>query len=286
MSLFCAICIAQTIRLEILHQSSLQISALDVTTMKDEMFVLWSEGCQYSVNVYDRNNVQAVKDVIPLPGRIPLNLTACSVSNCVYLLNRRQRFEVSVLRIVKGDDHQFNVSALITVPWLPHPSLSVTTTGNFILSRQREGCRAAVSIYNANGSLQHEVTLTSEIYRLSQIIPKPNGNLVLVSYEKCQYKTKLTEVDLHGTVLRQYLPPVCCHMIVSRVDIHGRLMMTDRQQRGTVLLDSQFSPLDFTPPNLDAQYQIYPYDEILFHYDSERKEIISFLMLQVLREVL
>ena len=38
----------------------------------------------YFINVYDRNNMVKVKDVIPLPGIHPKGLAACSVSNSVY----------------------------------------------------------------------------------------------------------------------------------------------------------------------------------------------------------
>ena len=81
----------ETIRLEILHQPSIQLEVIKLTTLKDEIFLLCSplDGVGVVINVYDRNNMAEVKDVIPLPGILPGDMAACSVSNCVYILDRK-----------------------------------------------------------------------------------------------------------------------------------------------------------------------------------------------------
>src|SRR5688572_22288243 len=131
----------ETIRLEILHQFPLQPSSstssaiFKVIAMKDEIFMLCMlDGKDYVINVYDRNNMVDVKDVIPLPGiRVPPNgLAACSVSNSVYVQHEERQNKtwvcLSVWRITRDEERQFYVS-----PWLSDLRLdysSISVSGN------------------------------------------------------------------------------------------------------------------------------------------------------------
>src|SRR6218665_1111416 len=77
---------AQTIRLEILQESSIQSRSEAMTTLKDEIFLLYKQlDGHYVIKVYNRDNMEEVKDVIPLPGTDAQLMTGCNVSNCVLL---------------------------------------------------------------------------------------------------------------------------------------------------------------------------------------------------------
>ena len=64
------------------------------------------------VNVYDRNNMAEVKDVIALPDRSGgyRRLQRVKLRLCTFL---KSRYIPSVLRITKDGEHQFNIS-----PWI------------------------------------------------------------------------------------------------------------------------------------------------------------------------
>lgn len=120
--------------MEILQKSVIEIFAFDMVTLKDEIFVLGTKNYgrrEYSIYVYDRNEA---KDVIPLPEGNPLSIAACNALNSVYLLSRK--FNVTVSRITRGDDRQFQTSATIIL-FLPNPILAVTANGGLNLSKRR-----------------------------------------------------------------------------------------------------------------------------------------------------
>src|SRR5688572_27002008 len=92
----------ETTRLEILHHHSFRLKVYKLTTLKDEIFLFCSslDRVCFMINVYDRNNMAEVKDVIPLSRMWPIDMAACSVSNCVYILDR-DRYCPSIFRITK-----------------------------------------------------------------------------------------------------------------------------------------------------------------------------------------
>lgn len=258
--------------MEILHQSPLDIFVLKVITTKDEMFMLCKpNGQDYAITVYDIKNMAEVKDVIPLPGIRPRGLAACAVSNCVYLLNRKEFHLISVLCITKDAENKFTISPWKNL-WLPNPTISVTVDGSLILSRQRWGNLAVISIYNASGSLQRQLKLSWDISSFSDLIPKPNGNIVLISVNN-EYRKKLTEVDMKGSILRQYKSSISEYKGVTQADVYGRILITDRLNR-IELLDSEFNLLDCAGPQPYKEKLISPYK---LHYNSERNEIVSFI---------
>lgn len=63
----------ETIRLEIVQQAL--CSSTLYTTMKDEIFLLCSRNsANLFINVFDRNNIEEVKEIIPLPRSRPVSL--------------------------------------------------------------------------------------------------------------------------------------------------------------------------------------------------------------------
>ena len=83
-----------------------------MTTLKEEVFLLCKQfDGYYVINVYDRDNVDEVKDVIPLSVAIAQNMTGCNVSNCVYIcIQHGYLHPRSVLRISREGKHTFNIS--------------------------------------------------------------------------------------------------------------------------------------------------------------------------------
>src|SRR5688572_12557060 len=116
---------------------------MKLTTMRDEVFMIFQGGSR--LNVYDRNNMVEAKDVIPLPNRYLLDMVACSVSNCVYILNLATDGP-SIIRITKDDD-QFKVSVWITNLRPPHHGLgpiSVSANGSLIILSREESPESTV----------------------------------------------------------------------------------------------------------------------------------------------
>lgn len=105
-------------------------------------------------------------------------------------------------------------------------------------------------MYGANGSLEHETSVPREISRIRQIVPKSNGNLVLVSREKYQRNSKITEIDLTGTIQSQYTPClVGFDSNVGHADRYGRMLVPERNRRRIIaLLDSELNALYFSGP--------------------------------------
>lgn len=99
-------------------------------------------------------------------------------------------------------------------------------------------------------------------------IQKPNGSIVLVSYNY-QYGRKLTEIDTTGSTVRQYQSSLSGDSGVSFADSDGRIVITDPNNR-IELLDCEMNLLEYTGPQLN-QNQI-PED---LHYNGERNEIVG-----------
>src|SRR6218665_2905953 len=183
--------------------------ACSLTILKDNVFVLYDNrysrpriSTDFSIYMYDRNNITVVKDVIPLPKQRPDCMEACNVSNCVYTLQGRTY--IRILRITEDDEHQFNVTPLITDVLMPtqHPTLSVAADGSLILLSNLNLLHPVIRIYNMSGTVQREirVAMLSDIPWIFRVIPRPNGNLVLVS-PRHQDQTTLTEIDMNATII-------------------------------------------------------------------------------------
>ena len=267
----------ETIRLEIVQQAL--CSSTLYTTMKDEIFLLCSRNsANLFINVFDRNNIEEVKEIIPLPRSRPVSLAACSVSNCVYVLNRKvhKLNHVSVMRIAR-DGEQWVVSTLIGDLCMPKSMLCVAENGSLILSRDQSKLCDAISMYDANGSLQQTVRTPSDTGKLWKIIPKSGGNLVLVSHNE-RSEIELTEIDLSGTVVRRYQSPCDVDLFpsefVGRADQFGRVLIIIDGANRMELLDSEFNPIDVTCPQLDESQLT---DLCELHYNSERNELVAVL---------
>ena len=246
-----------------------------MVTMKDEVYVHYKswEYPRGAINVYDCNNLTEVKDIIPLPKIFEDCMEACNESNCVYILHRTAVTYIRVLRIARDDNHQFNVTPFISKVWMPNtnPTLSVTAAGRLIFSRRQKHKRPVISFYNANGSLHREMKLHSHIPScFSRIIPRPNGNLVLVSTND-QKQTVLTEIDMDATIIRQYLSSLD-PVTVCKTGMYGGMLLVDRNNR-IELLDSEFNVLDATSPQL--QLRKLTHNPSRLHFNCERNELAA-----------
>src|SRR6218665_3409122 len=101
------------IRLEIAQQFSMSSQNHAITTLNDEVFLLYKQrDTHYVIKVYARDNMTEVKEVIPLPGTDPRHMTGCNVSNCVYIsLKQGDYDDHEVLRISRDAEHKFNISS-------------------------------------------------------------------------------------------------------------------------------------------------------------------------------
>src|SRR6218665_2923522 len=192
------------IRFEILLQSTIPLYVWRVVTMKDELFMLCRIKHQECfINVYDCNNMLDVKDVIPLVGIHPVDMAACNVSNCLYVL-RKETHCHSVLRIMRNEEQQFNVFPLITdlSLSLSDVRLFVSVNGSIlILSPQIIPNPSAVSVYDARGLLQREIMSHDKLgfTGIFSVVENSNGNLVLATFCIANgFVTELKEIDTIG----------------------------------------------------------------------------------------
>lgn len=182
----------ETIRLEVLHLSQIPFYAYKVTTMKDDMFTI---GSGERIIVYNRNDLTKVKYVIALPGTSPLDIAACNVSNCVYVLvdtkPTKEAYHYSILRITENKAHRFN-----SLPWIralhlqDFACISVSDNGSLIV----RSWPFMVCTYDAKGRLKSKVKSSPSSPRIScwyNPIYKSNGNFVLACYSD----EELTEFD-------------------------------------------------------------------------------------------
>ena len=158
---------------------------------------------------------------------------------------------------------------------LPISTISVSANGSLIILSVQQGQDPnVVSIYDANGSLQHEIMLSSDIdaFRYKNVIQKSNGNLVLAYVNDQNHKIKLLEIDMSGSVVRQYQSSFGEESFVNFADIYGRIMITEPHE-GMELLDSEFNLLGTYSLQQDEGKNLLLYD---LHYDSERNEICAY----------
>ena len=245
---------------------------VSVATTNEELYMHCSFRYEF-INVFDRSDLRKVKHVIQTGDYNfhPRAIVACSLSNCVYVLSLKgsQLNMNSVERITKDDREQFVVS-----PWISDLSpndkyvISISTEGSLILSKT-EGADAIIRIYRVDGSFQQELRLNLDLFYVSRIIPKSNGNLLFVSLSQ-EFKTQLTETSLDGKIVRQYqsslLAPDANHS-----DSKDRLLIVDRDNK-MELLDPQFNALRVTLP-MEMSDNLWTNPSLL-HYDGVRNEVV------------
>jgi hypothetical protein len=126
-------------------------------------------------------------------------------------------------------------------------------------------------VYNVNGYLQHEIWLHADVYgSFSKVIPKSNGNFVLVSTND-EWQTKLTEIDMTGAIQRQHQSSLSAFRGVCNAGIHGRLLLSEQLEK-IELLDSDFNVLDFAGQGQMNKGQFKFFHEL--HYNSEGSEVV------------
>lgn len=252
-----------------LYRLWVNLVVLKVTTMKDELFMLFTQDGQNKINVYDVNDWEEVKDVIALPGISPSDIEGCSVSDCVYALCENvYETSASVLRITKDEEQRFNVQPWISNLRYPAAAIFVSATG--VLSVPNGEEPDSVSIYDANGSL----VLSADIYMsgytfVDRVIQKSNGNLVLASISGDNFDRVLTEINMQGRIQRQYVSSLGAGSTVSVADMYDGIVIY-KLYVGMELLDSEFNRLDFTSKRL-----MKPMRMQYMHYSYERDELIS-----------
>lgn len=133
----------KTIRLELLREHSFPHAVGSFATLKEEIFLTRSTSDQspVDVEVYERNNMAELKDIIAISGLKVMNIEACNVSNCVYVLCQNdESSDCSVVRINKDGEHRFNTSSWVSdlrgpfnfIPVLTNGILSVTFSGQHL----------------------------------------------------------------------------------------------------------------------------------------------------------
>ena len=241
-------------------------------------------GQDHVINVFDRNNIAEVRDVIPLPGMHPTTIAACSISNCVYVCNvDLEEFSNSdsVLRITKTEKQLYTMSSWITDIQLKLRNISVSDHGSLITLSSYPGLASVYSfvrIYAANGFLQHGVLLFHREVGLSSVdnvILKSNGNFIFVSDNSrsltdSPHQTKLVETDMFGVLIRRYQSQLGGEVSVYLADNYDRIIITS--WHGTYeLLDSELNRLAFTRLEpLEGQLCI----SSKLHINTERNEIM------------
>jgi len=264
---------------EILHRPSPSANesefVYEAITHKDELFMICkSENYDYySIHVYDIYNMAEVKDVVPLPGTEPTAIASCSVSNCLYILNSKAD-DLSVLRITEIDERQFITSPFISDLRRRYDAMSVADNGSLFLTR-RKRCvqRAVISVYDRNGHLENETRLSSDVIK---VIPKSNGNFVVVSFND-HWETKLMEIDMKSsTIIREYQSSLYADNRVCQADNYGRILIMEWQEK-MELLDAEFNLLNFTGPQVEEDPSFNIRGMV---YNSERNEIVSTLQFE------
>lgn len=262
----------KTIRLELLREHSFPHAVGSFATLKEEIFLTRSTSDQspVDVEVYERNNMAELKDIIAISGLKVMNIEACNVSNCVYVLCRRTDESncLSVLRMKKDSEHRYNISTWISDLGFLHASISVLPNG--ILSVAHGYNPVALKHYDANGSL----VLSSDVSGLGfvdRVLQKANGNFVLATLNLDKDETVLTEMDTFGKVRGQYISFIdAMSSSVHFADPYDRIMITDKTEEGIELLDSELNLLEFEGRELLSVY--IPIE--LSYSNSQRNELV------------
>ena len=272
---------AQTIRLEILHESAIPSESLAVTTLGDELFLLYGRlNEHYAINVYSRENMTQVKKVIALPGTDAEYMTGCNASNCIYIcLRERYCRPFSVFRISRDTEHKFNVSQWINDGRLFIIAMNVSANGilavlSFCVERYR--VTHAINVYDADGrpTLQREIVLLADnnVFLYQSIVQKSNGNIVLAYVGHRDFQQGLLEFDTRsGKVVRQFESSYepTRESSVHLAGDNDRLMIV-RSLEGIELLDSELNLLGVCGLQKNQSKPLAFAD---LHYDCNRNEI-------------
>lgn len=117
--------------------------------------------------------------------------------------------------------------------------------------------------------MQSEVQPSTDIPSLCNIVPKSNGNLVLVS--GYPYAVKLLDIDMDGIVLRQYVLTHNNYKAIGQAGNYGRMLLVDWWNT-MELLDSEFNLMDFTGQLPGGVHLTFPSE---LYFNCERNEIIA-----------
>lgn len=232
--------------------------------MNNEVFVLCREPDQHPhIDIYAHNDLKTAKRKIQLPDiKIPLKLEACSMTNALYVLHQMSR-RTEIWRVFI-DEHECRVSPWITCSNTLISKMSVSADGSVILFQGPDP--SAIKVYNADGSLQHQMELLNHISDLHDVVSKSNGNFVLVK------KKSLAEVDREGNTLYEY-DKVSGEFIYCAIDLYDRIVMIN--DGGYVqMLDSEFNSVDVKfglESDEGSKKHIYQ-----MHYNRKRNEFIAF----------
>lgn len=212
-----------------------------------------------------------VKDVIPLPNNLsPESISACSFSDCVYLLNKKLngKFSVSVVR--KYDDGPYSVNTLISDILMSDALMNVDpNNGSLIISRQRIRAASHVFVYKPNGLVRYKTKIPSGIKFLHKIFPTSNGNLVLVSAKEAA-ETVLTEIDANGKIMRQSQSAVHAFKRANKADMGRCIMLTDDNK--IELRDTHLNPMKCSGPQMAVGHCLLSRE---VQYNCDRNEVIA-----------
>jgi len=259
--------------LEVVHQSRFQNDIDAFATLKEEIFLHRSTDDGHTpivIEVYERSNMAEVIDVIALPGehQILLNIEACNVSDCVYVLcqqtNGSNEFYQSVLRIKKDGEHLHKSSPWISVPRQQVSSISVLRNG--ILSVTHGRNPVALRNYDANGTLVLSADIYGFRYYVDRVMQKANGDLVLGTICPVRNLRVLTEIYMDGKVKWQHVSSILFGR-VHFADTFDRILVTD-QFGGMELLDSELNLLVFDRQQLRECID-------LSDYNNERNDVVA-----------
>lgn len=223
----------------------------------------------FAAAVYDRNSLAEI-DAIPLPGVHPLIISACGISNSLFILNQKCPGKYSVLRILRDDTDMYHVQTLISDLPMKDPLMVVVSGGCFLTCRKKIFSSSRAIVYRADGTLKQKVLLPTHIDSLTKILPKENGNLILIA--SSDLRMRLTEIDMDGTVLRQYHSSLSVHRSACQADIFGTILITNNLN-GMEVLDSDLNLLDSSSSQCDQP--IVPHQ---LHYHREGNEVIAVVM--------
>lgn len=175
-----------------------------VAVLNDQMFLLCHPPEQhYLLNVCDRADPKRVFKTIQLPGvTVALDLIACNVSSCVYILHKMST-KTEVLKISNGENYQ--VSHWISCFNHPVSKLAVAADGCLTLFQGPNP--SSVSCFNKDSSVKQEMKLAEEFPLVRNIFTKSNGNTVLLSnyFSQIERDGSITHSDLNlGPLERIY----------------------------------------------------------------------------------
>lgn len=232
------------------------------------------------IEVRDRSdNMQAVKDVIPLVGILPEDMVACSASDCLYVLSKEAHC-FSVLRVKKDGGPHFEVSPWITdlCPSYPTIRLFVSVNGSLMaLLKAKPPNPTVVIVYDAQGSIQNAVTLFPTYHHFKfifSVVQKSDGNLVLGTIGE-SLDGELKEIDMIGKIVREYQSSIFGDT-GALVDADGRILIAGLGNTAEVL-DSELNSCELIVTRQNQGLIQIPYG---MHYNRERNEMVRLFRLE------